>query len=174
MLDVLFDVAILTMTGMLVVMPFISILATIYLYKLWKNSDPRNRVLRTATITSAMVTLGGMWWSFVAVRRVLVGPDGAALPEWAIIFYGISLILIMITPLVKVIELLRISHSKPTQAQLDNLRRLESEIADSVNGTVETQEQQNLREDIRFGTDRRALEVEHNERRDQIELDNLN
>lgn len=116
----IFDIVVRVIEIIVTVLPFISVAGTIWLFYLWRKSG--NLVLRAATITSTMATLGGMWWAFIAVRRLsgVVAP----LPEWAILFHALSLLLILLTPVVKVAELLRIARIPPTPEELDKLEVL--------------------------------------------------
>jgi hypothetical protein len=136
----------------IILMPFVSIVATGWLFYLWRKSG--NRILRMATITGGMITVGGGWWAFIALRRIL---GFVPFPDWVLIFYAISLLLILSTPLIKLIELIRISRVAPTEAEIDRMIALGYSLKQS--SLAETQ---NQREDREFGEVRRELEVKHN------------
>lgn len=154
MLDVLFEIAVFMITGVLAILPIFSIMATVYLIRLYRSNDPPNKVLRTAALTSTLVTAGGVWWAFVALRRIFLGPEAAALPEIFLLVYGVSLIMILSTPIIKVWQLMRIMQAPVTEQQIEDMKRLEYDL-------IKTNPTQNEAEDLKFGTDRRALEAEH-------------
>lgn len=154
MLDILFEIVIFLFTGVLAVLPLFSLAATFYLIRLYRNSRPPNEVLKTAAITSSLVTIGGVWWAFVALRRIFVGPDAAALPEVFLLMYAISLVMILSTPLIKVYYLVKLMRKPITEEQIADMQRLEYDLI-RRNPTV------NEAEDLKFGTERRALEQEH-------------
>ena len=103
MLDILFDGLVLLITMIIAIMPFAATTATIYLAAVYfgDESRPRNLLLRAVTIDAFLATVGSSWWAFVALRRIFVGTNAPALPEWTLLIYGISIIMLSIIPVHK-------------------------------------------------------------------------
>lgn len=110
MLDILFDAVVMLITLIIATMPFVATAATIYLASVYYSDPerPRNFILRAVMIDAILATIGGSWWAFVALRRVFVGTDAPALPEWTLLFYGLSIIMMTIIPVHKFIVFKRI------------------------------------------------------------------
>lgn len=154
MFDVVFEFLVMVFIFIIAVLPLFSTAATIYLIKLFRDSAPPNEVLKTAAITATLVTLGGMWWAFVALRRIFLGPENAALPEIFILMHGISLVMILVTPIIKVTRLVRLMHRPITPQQVEDMKRLEYDLMTSA-------PTENEAEDLKFGIERRKLEDQH-------------
>lgn len=103
MFDTLLNGAILVVTFIVAIMPFAATAATIYLASVYYSDTdrPRNFILRAVVIDAFLATIGSAWWAFVALRRIFVGNAAPALPEWTLVLYGISIIMLTIIPIHK-------------------------------------------------------------------------
>src|SRR5688572_9190246 len=135
MLDAIFDALVFGIIITLGVLPVFSIWATAYIIRLYKRTQPRNEVLKTAAITSSLVTTGGLFWAFVAIRRAVLGNDAPALPEFFLLLYGLTLLMILITPIIKVWRLLSIMNRPLTADQIEDIKKLEDRKSTRLNSS---------------------------------------